>query len=210
MLKKRNVTILSLALLTATVLFNFQNCAPAAVSAQTGDSDSEVRIVDDFSKTEIQFATEQLLIHDEAAEASVSGLCTRRHNGAELRWALYGEGSSRPIVVGDSLCKSGQFAFEVGSLDNLVCGVSHRLVVEGDWGGIAVTQFEKRCQPIASEEVAAPPQSPIGTQCSLEYVPVGDLNSACTQVCYREQKVVFSIVVDSYRCAGLAQKLASP
>ena len=208
----RNVSILSLAAVTALMLFNFQNCAPAAQLANKANPlDSEVRIVDDWSKTEIQFVTDSVQVHDEAATAGIQGICNREHNGAGLKWALYGDDTGHaPLVIGDSVCKSGQFSVTVNNLDNIVCGIPHRLAVEGDWGGIAATQFEKRCQPLASEHVAAPESSPMGTDCSLEYVPAEGPSDSCAQVCYRDSKVVYNVKVDAQRCSGLIQKLASP
>lgn len=144
-MKHRNV--LAISFILATILFNFQNCAPAI--APTADlADGEVRIVDDWSKAEIQFATEEVRIEEEEASAIVSGLCNRKYNNAQLRWALYADESGRAVKVGSAECRSGQFAFDVSNLDNLDCGISHRLVVEGDWGGMAFTQFEKVCQSL--------------------------------------------------------------
>lgn len=181
------------------------------MSTQSTTADSEVRIVDDWNKVEIQFATPAIQVHDEADSAGVGGLCNRSHNGAQLRWALWADEKSHlPLLQGMGQCSGGQFSVQIDQLDNVVCGVPHRLVVEGDWGGIAATQFEKRCQPLASEEVAAPDSSPAGTDCSLEYVPAGGAANSCNKVCYRENKVVLNVTVDPQRCSGLIQKLASP
>lgn len=210
---KRYVSIFSLTVLTALTLFNFQNCAPAApeISGKSGPFDPAVRIVDDWSKTEIQFATESVQIQDEAESAIVGGLCNRTRNGAHLKWALQTDDLSVPALLsGEGSCQSGQFSFVVDHLENIVCGIPHRLVVEGDWGGFAVSQFEKRCQPLASEAMEAPASSPPGTECSLEYSPSSGQSNSCSQVCYRESKVVSSVTVDAGQCSSLVQKLASP
>jgi len=209
-MRNRNVSILSVTVLVAAVLFNFQNCAPAPTVATQGNPfDPEVRIIDDWNKAEIQFVQESVQVHDEADAAGVSGLCSRVHNGERIRWALWGDDGNRPVLGGEIACRSGQFAVEIENLDNVVCGIPYRLVVEGDWGAMASAQFEKRCQPLASEHVEAPAASPAGTDCSLEYVPAQSANS-CAQVCYREAKVVLNVTVDPARCSGLIQKLASP
>ncbi len=147
-MKHRNVLVLSFSL--AFLLLNFQNCAPAVGPHTEIGSDGEVRIVDDWSKAEIQFATAEVRIEEEENSAIVSGLCNRKYNQSQLRWALYAEddNSGRAVKVGGSECRSGQFAFDVSNLDVLDCGVAHRLVVEGDWGGMAFTQFEKVCQSL--------------------------------------------------------------
>lgn len=175
------------------------------------ESDPQLRIIDDFNKAEIQFADDSLQVHDEAESTGVGGLCNRIRNGAQLRWALWADDSSNtPLLQGSGMCKSGQFSLQIGQLDQVVCGIPHRLVVEGDWGGTAAAELEKRCQPLASEHVAAPESSPLGTDCSLEYVPSGDNGSTCAQVCYRNDLVVLNVAVDAQRCSGLIQKLASP
>lgn len=140
-MKQRNVLLISFMM--ATILLNFQNCAPAV--APEASVDGEVRIIDDWSKAEIQFATTGVVVDEEESSAIVSGLCNRKYNRSQLRWAVWLSDGSRMILIGDSECRSGQFAFDVSNLATLDCGV-HRLVVEGDWGGTAYTQLEKVCQ----------------------------------------------------------------
>lgn len=210
MLKRRYVISFHIALLSALVLTNFQNCAPAPTTMNAVSSDSTVRLVDDWNKTEIQFAASKVEVHDEVQQAGVSGLCNNARNGAHLRWALWLDAdSNRPIMSGESVCKSGQFSLGLVDLDQVVCGINHHLVVEGDWGGMASAEFEKRCQPLASEPVAADSMPP-GTRCEIEYVPSAVEGSACTQVCYREDIVVSNSPVENLRCSSLMQKLASP
>lgn len=210
MMNPRYVRTVSLVLFATFVLFNFQNCGPSPVSSKTTESSDQVRIVDDWNKAEIQFATDKVELHDEAVVADVDGLCSREHNGAHLEWALFAdEKSGRPLLTGQSSCAAGQFNLDLSHLDNVVCGIPHRLAVEGDWGATAQVTFEKRCQPLASEPVAAPDSSPAGTDCSLEYEPSAS-GSACKQICYRSNQVVFAVTVDSKRCSSLMQKLASP
>lgn len=208
-MRKRNVSILSVTVLTAVVLFYFQNCAPAGQLASDSDPlNPEVRIVDEWNKSQIQFAQDSVQVHDEALQVAVGGLCNREHNNEKISWALWGDEASAPLLLGGSLCKSGQFAFNILDLGTVVCGIPYRLVVEGEWGAVARATFEKRCQPLASEIIAAPESSPVGTECTVEYVPAGA--STCSQVCYRASQVVLNVAVDPRRCAGLAQKLASP
>ncbi len=143
-MKHRNVLVISFIL--ASILLNFQNCAPAVAPDQVSIND-EIRIVDDWSKTEIQFATNEVVVDEEESSAIVSGLCNRKYNRSQLRWAVWLSDGSRMVLIGNSECRSGQFAFDMSDLAQLDCGV-HRLVVEGDWGGTAYTQLEKVCQPL--------------------------------------------------------------
>ncbi|MGE4133009.1 MAG: hypothetical protein AB7F86_15315 [Bdellovibrionales bacterium] len=189
------------------VLVQFQNCAPA-IQSNPNSVQPEVRIVDDWNKAEIQFASTDLQIQDELESVEVSGLCTRSHNGAALRWSMFMEKEGfDPILAGQGSCESGQFRLEIGDLEHMVCGVTHRLVVEGDWGGAAYSRILKRCQPLATEIKS---EMADGTQCLIEYSPSGNIQSSCTQVCYRQGKVVYDSAVDPASCTSLMQKLASP
>lgn len=194
------------------MLTQFQNCAPATNSQQASSSvGGEERIVDEWNKAEIQFVSPDVQVHDEAVAAGIDGLCNREHNGASLRWAIWaGDRSSAPVMAGASSCNMGQFQITVEQLPDMVCGVKHLLVVEGDWGGSTFTHVSRRCQPLAAESVAPPENSPMGTVCSLEYTPATEEAAPCTQVCYREDKLVSSQPVEKAQCSGIAAKLAGP
>src|SRR4051812_41616838 len=101
MVSRRNVTILGLSVLSLIVLFHFQNCAPARPAGLTGRAGSDARLIDDFNKSEIQFVTPEVQLHDEAVSADISGLCNRSHNGAALRWSLWSSGGD-VLARGDS------------------------------------------------------------------------------------------------------------
>lgn len=211
MVRKRHVYILTSLAITSLILTQFQNCAPPSSSGTTAASGGEERIVDDWNKTEIQFASPEVQVHDEAVVAGIDGMCTRQHNGASLRWAVWtGDRSGAPIMGGASSCKSGRFEVKVEQLPDMVCGVKHLLVVEGDWGGSTFTHIVRRCQPLATESVAAPESSPAGTVCSLEYSPASEAGANCMQVCYRDDKMVLSQPVEKSQCSGIAAKLAGP
>jgi hypothetical protein len=214
MMSRRNVFTALLVFWASLVLTQFQNCAPAgnsaSASAGTSAGGGNISIVDDLNKAELQFAQQSIQIHDEVSDASLTGLCSRLHNGAGLRWSIRsgGDASGEALVSGTATCSRGQFGVRVEGLEDMVCGVDHLLVVEGDWGGSTFTHVSKRCQPLASEASAAPEGSPFGTECELEYQPAG--GDPCTLVCYREQKVVLSKAVEAAQCSGLAARLAGP
>lgn len=212
MMSRRNVFTALFVFWTALVLTQFQNCAPAGNSASNSASgsgpDGNISIVDDLNKAEIQFVTQSTQVHDEVSDANLTGLCSRIHNGAVLNWSIRsgGDVSGPALASGTATCTRGQFGIVVEGLEDMVCGVDHLLVVEGDWGASTYTHFSKRCQPLASEISAAPEGSPFGTQCEIEYQPAG--GDACTLVCYRDQKVVLSRAVEAGRCSTLAARLA--
>ncbi len=213
MLSRRNVLTTVSLMMTTLVLFQFQNCGSAASVANSAPSSGgEMRIVDELNKAELQFVSQSVEIHDQAAVANLSGLCARTHNGAGLRWSIWAGSAigGTPLLSGISACARGQFGVLVEAMDDLVCGIDHLLVVEGDWGGSTFTRVVKRCQPLVSEVAAAPEGSPFGTQCELEYQPASEAGDACTQVCYRDQKVVSSRALPENQCSGLAARLAGP
>lgn len=207
-MSRRYVSIFSILILSSVVLFQFQNCAPAtSPSSSSSGGSNQVHLIEDFNKAQIQFASNEIQLHDDVAQADVTGLCNRDHNGAPLRWTVWG-GANGPMLSGDSICQNGQFLAHLTGLNQVVCGVSHQLVIEGDWGASAYTKFSVRCQPVASESTPAPANSPFGTQCELEYQPGSD--PSCTQVCYRQQQVVSLQPVESSSCSQLVDRLAGP
>ena len=212
MANRRHVSIFACIAMTTLILTQFQNCGPANIAAAPAtEPGGEMRTIDDWNKTEIQFVANEVQIHDEAIEAGVEGLCNRRHNGAQLRWAVYADKrSATPMLAGQASCASGQFNVQMAGLENLVCGVKHLLVVEGDWGGSTYTNLLHRCQPLASELLSGEAGLPGGTECSLEYQVASDEGSSCNQVCYRANKVVMNRAMPAAQCAGIAAKLAGP
>lgn len=212
-MSRRNVSLLVSIAAIGLLLSQFQNCAPAGKlpSGASADGSGDVRLIDDYAKAELQFITAETQIHDEAPATEVTGFCNRDHSGASLNWAIWaGSKSSTPLLSGRAECGRGQFSVDLSDLSELVCGVQHLLVVEGDWGGTTYTHVTRRCQPLVSEEIAAPEGSPYGTSCSVEYQPAVDAGSRCTQVCYRDSKVVMNAPVAADQCRSLAAKLAGP
>lgn len=198
-----------MSVLVGIVLFHFQNCAPVQPTANSSASTTPgARVIDDYNKVEIQFAASEVQLHDDLNAADVSGLCNRSHNGAALGWSLLTQ-DNQVLASGDSRCGSGAFSVHMDGLEQMACGVPYQLAIQGDWGGVALTNFVRRCQPLAREDVAAA-GSPGGTSCALEYVPREDAQSPCAQVCYRGGIVVSQSAVEAGRCSGMVARLAGP
>lgn len=204
------LTLISLGIIPL-LLFHFQNCAPAGKIEVTSVDAGHVQLIDNFDKSQIQFVSPESEIQDEAPSVDISGMCTREHNGAKLRWSVSaGEAGGRPVVSGETSCSSGQFAVELEQLEQYPCGVDHLLVVESDWGASTSTRFSRHCQPLASRTIAAPAGSPVGTTCTLEYSPASAAEQRCVQICYRSSQVVYSQTLDVNQCSSLAAGLAGP
>lgn len=209
MLSRRYVSILTILGLTSVVLFQFQNCAPVQPSATASNGGGDARIVDEYNKAEIQFVEESIQVREDVDTAEVNGLCARAHNGSPLNWVLWAS-SGEVLARGESHCGAGGFNLRLESLNQAVCGVSYQLIIEGDWGGSASANLIQRCQPLASEIVSSANGAPYGTECALEYVPSGESQSPCKQVCYRSQILVSEVPVEAALCSGLAARLAGP
>jgi hypothetical protein len=208
--KRRYVlTFISLILLPL-MLFHFQNCAPATGASASSGNGGHVSLVDNANQSQIQFIFPNAEIQDEAPSADISGLCDSSHNGATLKWALWDEQTAtQALANGATTCNGGQFGVTLEQLDQFVCGVSHLLVVQGDWGAMTQTQITRRCQPLASQPIPPPEGSPMGTTCDLEYSPASAAEQPCVQVCYRSNQVVYSQALDVSQCSSLAAGLAS-
>lgn len=209
MVARRHASILGISALTFVVLFNFQNCAPAPSGVADAGAGSDARLIEDHAKLELQFAQPDVQLRDEAAQADVSGLCSRARNGARLHWKLW-QSSGAVLAEGDANCAAGGFHVLMGSVEPMVCGVPYQLVIEGDWGGSAYTNFTRRCQPLAREIMNADAAQPGGTLCEVEYVPNADNGSPCNVVCYRGDLLVSSSPTEAGRCSGIAAHLAGP
>lgn len=205
---RRHVLILINIFVLPLLLFHFQNCAPVSSASNTTSDTSGVRLVEDLNKAQIQFVAPQVEVQDDAPQTGVDGLCNRDHDGALLHWSISADAQA-PMLSGQSSCGRGQFSVNVDQLDQLTCGVSYLLVVEGDWGASTFTRVMRRCQPLASEAMAAPQDSPVGTSCSLEYHPASEAQNPCVQVCYRDSKVVMTQALDVGQCSSLARGLAA-
>jgi hypothetical protein len=209
MLSHRNVSILSIAILASVLLLYFQNCAPAKPLETANSTDPKARLIDDFNKTEIQFAGPEVQISDESVNADIPGLCNRSHNGAVLKWSLW-SGSGDVVAQGTSGCSAGGFDIKLSPVDQISCGVTFQLVIEGEWGGSAFTSFIRRCQPVARQVLPADSGVPPGTVCELDYLPAASEGVSCTQACFRGGLLVSQTSVASEKCSGMAAELAGP
>jgi hypothetical protein len=205
---KKHVSVVSVSAMLALLLTQFQNCAPArsvaGADATTDYTDSRVSM-DGVGTKDIAFALSKVELRDDATSAAVGGLCDRSHEGAHLSLSVVDGAQAIDSAVGT--CTKGQFSIDLSNVESLVCGVPHQLVVEGDWGGSAAVQFERRCQPVMSQ-VVDPGDSPAGTLCQLEYAPAAA--AGCQRVCYRLDQVINTTVVDADQCHQMATQLAGP
>lgn len=210
MSSRRNVLIAGLVVLCTVLLTQFQNCAPAPQPmAGSSGTDPDARVIDEFNKSQIQFPASSLQISDEASSAEITGLCSRAHNGARVRWTLWAP-TGETIANGVGSCSGGGFSLHIERIEQLDCGVNFQLVAEGEWGESAFTGFSRWCQPLARQALPDAGQLPTGTLCELEYVPSDESESPCSQVCFRAGIVVSQTPLEASRCSEMASGLAGP
>jgi hypothetical protein len=208
---KRHISAVSLSAILGLCLTQFQNCAPAhsLSSADVTTDYTDARVgVDARNSSDLTFALSKVELRDDALTAAVGGLCARAHDGATLKMSVV-DGAS-PLLTAEGSCSHGQFQIKLDNLGDMVCGVPHQLVVEGDWGASAAVSFVRRCQPVMSQAIDAG-DSPYGTSCELEYRPAAHADGGgCQRVCYRLDQVINTTIVEAARCSPMATALAGP
>lgn len=206
--RRHNALSLILFIVVPILLFQFQNCAPSHVSASSAAAGGGIDTVPE-GKAQLQFVTPTVQVQDDTAGTDIDGFCDANHSGSALQWTLADQ-SGAVILSGTSECQGGQFVVNLVGLNELVCGVDEVLTVQGSWGASNSSTLTRRCQPVASMNVATPANSPEGTSCDVEYSPGSEADQQCTQVCYRDSKVVLSLSLDLNQCSSLAAGLAGP
>jgi len=181
------------------LLLPFQNCASSSYGLKSA-AKSRIQTAEEIGKNQIYFFTQDIQVQSDVNEVWVSGHCSRERNDQTLDWHLGG-------WSGTSKCEQGQFRFQLVRLSELICGVDYDLEVHSSWGESAQVGFQARCQPLATQPVAAPKGSPVGTACDLEYSPWSQ-GESCLRVCYRESKVVDLDSVEPESCSHMASQLA--
>jgi hypothetical protein len=187
------------------LLMGFQNCAPSGINSSTA-ADGTVHLVDGTNK-QLQFVTAEVQVQDEAAAVTVDGFCNSTNDGAGLQWSLTSD-SGTILLSGTSACRSGEFVLNLQGLDNVVCGVAQTLVVQTSSGATGSSNFTRRCQPVASVPVPTPVDSPVGTQCELDYTPGDGADAQCVQVCYRASILVSLQDLDVSQCSSVKASMA--
>lgn len=207
MKSRRNVFTCLLILLVTALLPQFQNCgstsgSEASVSSGSGD----VRLVDEYGKSEIQFIADNIELADDVEATTIDGFCSREHTGELIDFKLFSDDHMNgPVIgVGQVVCQSGQFRVPLGLLQNLVCGEEHLLLVEAHWGHSSFARVKVRCEPPIRAWLDTEGLT-YGTRCSLESWPGSSGPEICQRVCSRDGKIVFKENRDAFECSNLDQ-----
>lgn len=173
------------------LMFQFQNCSQANGGRMTSSDGPQpiiqpapipdVRISDDWRDTPIVFASAVVEVAEYLDQNAFYGLCLRQSEVKPLSWTLKEEG--QVVHQGTSSCIHGNFELQIGDLQNLSCGISHRLTVmdAGDGASASMT-LVRRCPAISSQEESS--------GCKRERVVTDVGSPACEYVCYDHGIVV--------------------
>jgi hypothetical protein len=189
------------------LLLQFNNCAPVSGSPgmlPSGSIDGQVRLVDEFQSKAIKFAERNVVLHSEASQLDVEGLCTRDLAGAEVT-AEFQADSGESVGAGQTRCHRGGFRLQLSALNDLPCGEALRL--EAIAGVSEVNQardqisVRKNCRALAKMQV--PPFGAGADLCEIEKIqsPSGALN--CQLSCYSHLRLISSDQVPMSQCSSL-------
>jgi len=181
------------------ILTQYQNCAPQQQVKSTTFSDSEVRIIDDWSNQKIALLDSRVELQTSATEVNIDGLC-KRTDKSSLSWKLNNQ-SDQTLEQGLSPCEMGGFRMVLDRVESLTCGEDYLLEVEHPSGEVGSLWLSRKCAP----ESSLPIQNLNGdSECYLEMVQVeGSNETKCEQVCYTSSKVTFKKDLNMNQCPQL-------
>ncbi len=207
MKSQKNVYTLSSILLIAALLTQFQNCGStsAGSSAQSHTSDT-TQLIDEYSKSELQFVLDEVEVIDGVQSTTIDGFCSRARTGLMIQWRLFEESHMNSPVAreGELKCKSGQFSAPLEGVDALTCGEAHLILVEGEWGVSSFARVTVRCEPPLRKWLNTDSENlPYGTSCALESRPSSSGPEVCQKICVRADKVVYKENLEASSCSEL-------
>ena len=149
-MKERHIRILTIFVVAAGLVFNFQNCGSnsqnldGAAKAVTTEDDGDMDIIDPNITGSIRFAQTKVQMSAADTELRASGVCSAEQTGALLNWKVYDEGD-QVIASGKALCDAGLFEVVIAGAQDLICGAELRL--EASLGSKARSQLliNKNC-----------------------------------------------------------------
>ncbi len=149
-MKERHIRILTIFVIAAGLVFNFQNCGSnsqnldgAAKAVTTGD-DGEMDIIDPNITGSIRFAQSKVEVGAADTELRAAGVCSSEQNGALLNWKVL-DSTEQVVASGKALCDGGLFEVVIAGAEELICG--SELSLEAALGSKARSQLliNKKC-----------------------------------------------------------------
>ncbi len=120
-----------LAGLIGLLISQFQNCAPPSTSPSlNSELDSEVRIVDDWTKVKVHLLHDQVEIFAGEETPPVDGFCARALYGKLVSWVMVAADGTE-IDSGEAVCERGGFRVHALRSDLMECGTTYELIVVG-------------------------------------------------------------------------------
>ena len=112
--KQKRMTSL-LIVLGGFLVLSFQNCAPADTG--TIGSDDELRIVDRWAQSKVQFMAESYLVDPNVDSVNIRGFC--EESESSVQWEAIRAANGGELVLGEGQvdCVDGSFSVDVAVTD---------------------------------------------------------------------------------------------
>jgi len=166
--------------ISAVLVFHFQNCTPqgegeaALGSDPAADSSRPVTVIDPVNlNTAVSFNRKQVELHSDVESVVLAGQCSSEQEGSVLGWSVLDEASGQEQDRGFSRCEGGEFKIELAPTQELVCDQTYKIRARLGLGEAGETELSRRCAPEAAAEVAAASMKPQlqeeeGALCQIE------------------------------------------
>lgn len=148
----------SLGALGFLMLFQYQNCAPAAgvnaLSSSKANGGGTVTIIDNMNLTSgLTFSNPSVVAPPSNAATVIDGACSVEQERSVLGWSVTNS-SGTQMQKGNSVCSGGKFKVEMAPSNQMECGESYTLQASfGASGMVAVASVARDCSD-------SKPQSP--------------------------------------------------
>ena len=111
MISKRTRMSSLVVVMGGFILMGFQNCAPADSASIGGDG--EVRIVDRWAQSKVQFMAESYLVDPNVDSVNIKGFCEESENS--VQWEAVRSATDGELVLGEGQvdCVNGSFNVDV-------------------------------------------------------------------------------------------------
>lgn len=135
------------------LLFQYQNCAPPAGTAQSYAGDSmagdeqfgaEVDVIDQINEGDLTFMQKSVAVRAEVESLELDGRCDLAQSGATLRWELR-DANNQELGEGYVQCEDGGFRIAVAPVQELECGASYSLIAQLGVEESEAVQIERAC-----------------------------------------------------------------
>lgn len=145
MLSKKSKRASLYIVLGAFLLIGFQNCAPAEPGVMA-DVDGEVRIVDRWAQSKVEFMAESYLVDPNVDTVNIRGLCDQSADA--IQWEASRPSDQGDVILGEGEvgCENGSFSVQVAVSDQELGGCNDSLELRASFSNDeAMTRLRLAC-----------------------------------------------------------------